>query len=34
MNLIPSRQHDGRGGMMMDELIVEIDLIAHREQAS
>ena len=32
MNLIPSRQHDGRGGMMMDELIVEIDLIAHREQ--
>jgi enamine deaminase RidA (YjgF/YER057c/UK114 family) len=34
MNLIPSRQYDGRGGMMMDDLIVEIDLIAHREQAS
>ena len=34
MNLIPSRQRDGRGGMMMEDLIVEIDLIAHREQGS
>ena len=34
LNLIPSRQRDGHGGMMMEELIVEIDLIAHRAQGS
>ena len=34
MNLIPSRQRDGHGGMMMEELIVEIDLIAHRAQGN
>ncbi|MPZ23953.1 MAG: hypothetical protein GEU28_10515 [Dehalococcoidia bacterium] len=30
MSLIPSNQVDGRGGMMMDETIVEIDLIVKR----
>ena len=30
MNLIPSRQANGLGGIMTPDLIVEIDLIAHR----
>ncbi len=30
MNLIPSQQANGLGGIMMHDLIVEIDLIAHR----
>ena len=30
MNLIPSQQANGLGGIMMHDLIIEIDLIAHR----
>ena len=30
LNFIPSTQHNGLGGVMIHELIIEIDLIAHR----
>ncbi len=34
MNLIPSKQENGLGGIMMQELTIEIDLIAHKEHRS
>ena len=33
LNLIPSNQASGEGGIMMPELLIEIDLIAHRSRA-
>ena len=30
LNFIPSTQRSGKGGVMLEELIIEIDLIAHR----
>ena len=30
LNFIPSTQRNGKGGIMVEELIIEIDLIAHR----
>lgn len=30
MNLIPSRQPSGLGGIITPDLIIEIDLVAHR----
>ncbi len=34
MNLIPSKQANGLGGIMMHELIIEIDLIGHKGHGS
>ena len=31
MSLVPSRQENGGGGIMVDELIIEIDLTARKE---
>ena len=34
MNFVPSNQADGQGGTLMpDDLILEVDLIAHKDYA-
>ena len=34
LNIIPSNQASGEGGIMMPELLIEIDLIAHRQHGA